>query len=379
MTRLMCRCLRRLAACVLLAALGVSVSNASEPEAPKVACARVGDLLVVEPAKSDTGATAKAGDLSNPHCSGTKGTTQIAFGEVVSLFLDTKPDCTASYVILFDGVSSGIVNNGCSAEQSSLTFSIWHAAFKDSDSTEARLAGALWERLLRNFWEARDFSRGALLSLRPVGAPASMPASNETPIAFKIVQVSLWRVMVLLLVLAAIGALIWTKGSGMLRDRGAVAGGSDASFSLSRFQMAWWFAVIFLATAFVWIIVGELPTFGKSVLTLLGLTVGTGLVSTSIDKANNTPVSPSAGWFKDLTTDFQGVTLYRFQFLIWTLFFGIVFLAQVASTLALPELDSTAFLLMGASSATYLGFKVPEKQAAPDTGTEDAKGAYGTS
>ena len=48
---------------------------------------------------------------------------------------------------------------------------------------------------------------------------------------------------------------------------------------------------------------------------------------------------------------------------VWTLVLGIIFIASVYNNLSMPEFSSTLLGLMGISSGTYLGFKVPEKTA----------------
>ena len=43
---------------------------------------------------------------------------------------------------------------------------------------------------------------------------------------------------------------------------------------------------------------------------------------------------------------------------------GVIFVASVYKDLAMPEFNATLLGLMGISSGTYLGFKVPEKKQA---------------
>ena len=72
------------------------------------------------------------------------------------------------------------------------------------------------------------------------------------------------------------------------------------------------------------------------------------------------PVSESFG--KDLLTDVNGITLHRFQMVVWTIVLGILFLTGVYKELAMPEFSGTLLALMGISAGTYLGFKIPERQ-----------------
>lgn len=72
------------------------------------------------------------------------------------------------------------------------------------------------------------------------------------------------------------------------------------------------------------------------------------------------PVSES--FIKDLLTDVNGITLHRFQMLIWTVVLGVIFCIGVYRNLAMPEFSVTLLALMGISAGTYLGFKIPERQ-----------------
>ena len=73
-------------------------------------------------------------------------------------------------------------------------------------------------------------------------------------------------------------------------------------------------------------------------------------------------VNPASGNFlKDILSDATGVTLHRFQMLVWTLVLGIVFAVQVYRNLAMQDFSPELLALQGISGGTYLGFKVPEK------------------
>lgn len=69
------------------------------------------------------------------------------------------------------------------------------------------------------------------------------------------------------------------------------------------------------------------------------------------------------GVIKDLLTDKAGISFHRFQMLCWTLTLGVAFICSVVTNLEMPTFDTMLLALMGISSGTYLGFKVPEKHA----------------
>ena len=189
--------------------------------------------------------------------------------------------------------------------------------------------------------------------------------------------------------------------------------------------MAWWFFVVFSSFVLVKLVTGELPSIPDSVLVLLGIAGGTGLGAVAIDvnkrsqatskilslrnqiatlleqhnrlkgilTAQPAPTSPadtqtdliktesalsqaqsdldahlqssqsftSEGFLMDILSDADGISFHRFQIFAWTALLGIIFLLSALRTLTLVDFDNSLLTLMGISSGTYLGFKLPEK------------------
>jgi len=75
-------------------------------------------------------------------------------------------------------------------------------------------------------------------------------------------------------------------------------------------------------------------------------------------------VNPATGNFlKDILSDATGVTLHRFQMLVWTVVLGIVFALQVYRNLAMMDFSPELLVLQGISGGTYLSLKMPETPA----------------
>jgi len=70
----------------------------------------------------------------------------------------------------------------------------------------------------------------------------------------------------------------------------------------------------------------------------------------------------SEGFGRDLLTDAGGINFHRFQMVVWTIVLGFLFCVGVYMNLAMPQFSTTLLALMGISSGTYLGFKIPEQQ-----------------
>jgi len=165
----------------------------------------------------------------------------------------------------------------------------------------------------------------------------------------------------------------------LLRDRSPQSANDKlAPYSLARFQLAFWSFVVVAAYVFIWLITGELDTITGSVLALLGIGSATALSAKMIDTgkqeaassdsgaAEPAPAKPavSQGFLRDVLSDSGGISLYRLQLFVWTLVLGIIFVASVYHGLQMPQFSSTLLGLMGISSGTYVGFKVPETRAA---------------
>jgi hypothetical protein len=184
------------------------------------------------------------------------------------------------------------------------------------------------------------------------------------------------------LIVALVISLWLARRTSLLRDRNPeVAPGAKAPYSLSRFQLAFWSLLVIAAYIFIWMITEELDTITGSVLALLGIGAGTALGAAMIDQSSPKPAEVPAqipagasappkgtvvsrGFLRDVVSDAHGVSLYRFQLFAWTLVLGVIFCASVYDGLQMPQFSPTLLGLMGISSGTYLGFKVPEKQAA---------------
>ena len=191
-------------------------------------------------------------------------------------------------------------------------------------------------------------------------------------------------------------------------------------YNLGRLQMAFWFYLVISAYLYVWLVTGEYNTVTNSVLALIGISAGTGVAAVLLDKqkaqeafaqrvaletqqtallarinelsvANPQPGSQldqelqqkknslhevqaqiahvpappppavSRGFMKDILSSGEGVGFHRFQMAVWTVVFGIIFVRSVYRELAMPNFDTTLLGLMGLSSGTYIGFKIPEK------------------
>jgi hypothetical protein len=144
-----------------------------------------------------------------------------------------------------------------------------------------------------------------------------------------------------------------------------------APFSLTKVQFGLWTAIIASVYVYMSLCIGDCAdgTINKTALVLMGISAGTVVASSIIDNkeiSDNRPRhqnSPSQGFFLDILSDDNGVSLHRFQNVAWTVIAMVVYLYKVSEVTGgcqLPELSDTLLTLTGISSATYLVMKTQE-------------------
>ena len=229
---------------------------------------------------------------------------------------------------------------------------------------------------------------------------------------------SWWWVTAILLFLFVIGIYLAARYTDIIRDTDCQPGTGKRPYSLARFQMAVWLVLVVAAYLMIWMITRDRGDIPGTVLGLIGISSGTAVGALLIDankraartKAQEavteltarlaavntlrtaTPQPPdiaelnvefqrihgelataqtranaavtrsasSKGFWIDLLDDGNGVSLHRLQILVWTFVLAGIFIVTVWRTLAMPEFSEGLLALMGISSGTYLGFKVPE-------------------
>ncbi len=241
---------------------------------------------------------------------------------------------------------------------------------------------------------------------------------------FKIVRLQKgWFYLCLVSYVAWFVLLIYlARRSGMLRDTPVnlaalnLPSVENRPYSLARVQMAFWFSIVIASFLFIWLITNNYNIINNDTLILIGISGATALSAVAIDTnkgqeeinaikelqartgvinseivALNQAAQPgyealistrqnelaqidadikkrvaglqlqSAGFFKDLLNDVNGVSFHRLQMFTWTIILAMVFIYDVWLGLSMPDFSATLLTLQGITSSTYLGFKFPEK------------------
>jgi hypothetical protein len=246
---------------------------------------------------------------------------------------------------------------------------------------------------------------------------------GEVDLAFRLLPEFWWLSGLLVAVLFG-AFLILARRSDIIRDVGPEPEpGQRRHYSLARTQMAFWFFLVVASYLYIWLVTGNHDTLTEGVLVLIGISAATGLGAMVVDQSRSQagaarrlaleteqtalaaripvlrtamagppppvdlpalqkelvekesrlaqvahsianlplPEPPaSQGFLIDILRDDTGVSFHRFQMVGWTLVLGIIFVTSVYRDLGMPNFSTTLLGLMGISSGTYLGFKLPQ-------------------
>ncbi|TCZ67498.1 hypothetical protein [Flaviaesturariibacter aridisoli] len=169
----------------------------------------------------------------------------------------------------------------------------------------------------------------------------------------------------------------------MLRD---LTQPSPQPYSWSRVQLAWWTVIILSSfIAIIWIgyvpagssaRVYEAPALNGAAVVLLGISALTTVTARTLD-ANSPPIHHTLGgrgngenFFLDILSDNMGVSISRFQTVVFNFVFGVWYVREVLAHLdhfkdpsfVMPDISQNNLILLGMSSATYAVMKVTENK-----------------
>lgn len=193
----------------------------------------------------------------------------------------------------------------------------------------------------------------------------------------------------------------------MLRDTSKAT--AHQPYSWSRVQLAWW-TIIVLASfiSIIWL-KGIAPALHSSTVILIGISAVTTATARMIDisdqeKMNLVRHQDAFGknFFLDILSDQTGVSVHRFQTIVFNAVFGVWFITAVLNNLSadcsayisdagihatcmadpvnyiIPPISNNNLVLLGLSSATYAALKITENRSATLTSESRNAGSNNT-
>ena len=165
-------------------------------------------------------------------------------------------------------------------------------------------------------------------------------------------------------ILIVIGGIYISFWSDAIKDISIKA---PKPFSFSRAQLMWWTIIIMSCVSIQFGYNGPITELRGDILALLGIGTGTTTLANLIDKNDIANAKdrqqdrkPSQGFLYDILDDGNGISIHRFQALIFNLLFGITFISGFFKNFELPEFTPFQLGLLGISSSTYLAIKASE-------------------
>ncbi|MEE1962010.1 hypothetical protein V1387_04880 [Allomuricauda taeanensis] len=141
-------------------------------------------------------------------------------------------------------------------------------------------------------------------------------------------------------------------------------------YSFARVQLMWWTLIIISCYTSYYGIHGALQELDTSALVLLGISIGTTTAARIIDNneinrgiVRNKENLKFNNMLFSIVSDGNGITVHRFQALVFNLVFGLMFIAEFLDNKGgniFVAFSSTELTLMGISSAAYVGLKLNE-------------------
>jgi hypothetical protein len=360
---------------------------------------------------------------------GADGLATVGLDGYLAVKVDAQgPVDPSGYVLFIDGLATSGLDDAIYNDKEKVL--VFHLQRNDKNSD-------VWSALLG---APRDFAVTALVSLGPKSPPCPVPAqcvvSHPTilgmaggAVPFHLRIVSGLNLIVALIATVLVIALVWygARSTALLRDNLLPQVElSKQPYSLGRWQMAFWFVLVFASYLFLYALLHDPNTLSQQALMLMGISGATALGAVAVDVARNTPVDDantslralglnshgdveqvrveiegiekqlaakpapattpalqaalvnrqtlllkyehtvrpfvSQGWYADMVNDINGAALHRLQVFCWTWVLGALFVIGVYNNLAMPQFSDTLLALMAVSSGGYVGFKCTETQ-----------------
>lgn len=140
--------------------------------------------------------------------------------------------------------------------------------------------------------------------------------------------------------------------------------GINGPYSLSLSQLLFWTTLVISAFIYTLVLTDIASSLNTSILLLLGISIATTGIASFIDvkKPDMARIAEKKheNFIKDVLTDGCSYSVQRLQIFAWNLVLGIYFVWFTITNKSMPQFSDTLLFLMGVSSASYLGGKVPE-------------------
>lgn len=162
-------------------------------------------------------------------------------------------------------------------------------------------------------------------------------------------------------------------------------------YSYARLQLVWWTFIVFASFISIALASGQIPTLDYSTLKLLGIGILTTATARIIDISDEASASaagaaatanlsknlPSQGFWLDILSDKNGISIHRLQAFVFNLVFGVWFIYRSVVNIGpvntksdpltvinrvIPVITDPNLILLGLSAGAYAALKSTENK-----------------
>jgi hypothetical protein len=330
---------------------GPSKQNPLPPTSPKISC-----VIDVKARKVDS---TKATKTAYPD--------DLILLEVTNPkeFMDTRP-ADRNKIVLYaggiplTGITSDLFNNIGKEDFKTTDTVMWIPFFLKRDSSTK----AAWDHLYKfaSSWHQNQLKINLTVAwegMLPVKVLKKDSAKTEITIVFFSQTTFIIMIMIYVILLVGLGILV--VNTDILRD------GATGAYSLAQTQLAFWTILVLGGFIYSLLLTSIPSTLNTSILTLLGISIGTSGVASYIDyfrkqkKVGTTPVTKSAkGFWRDILGDGTSINMQRFQTVAWNVVLGVYYTIYTFHNKTMPEIPDVLLMLAGVSSLSYVAAKPTE-------------------
>lgn len=146
----------------------------------------------------------------------------------------------------------------------------------------------------KNVWidllgEPKSLRKPVAFSVGPEGiGPFDSKFDKHNKIPLTVIS-SFYGLVALFVVLGTLFVLVWlARSTNLIRERGGcVVPGKLRPYNLGRWQMAFWFFLVYSSYTAIWLVTDALDTITPSLLALMGISAGTALGEALIDSGKD--------------------------------------------------------------------------------------------
>jgi hypothetical protein len=271
---------------------------------------------------------------------------------------------------IFTGPGDDVLSPGAGAKVFRLVLTRPDFTVDPTNKSSGDIAAATIRAIAPARWSVNPVTLQVRYSgnVLPAEKDPAHPDARHDQMGFRLASPSRLGCCLIIVVLLLVALVYAWTCTGALRDDDPTLPGPQRLFSLGRMQLAFWTTLVVGGYLFLYLTTGQFTgLLNNTASILLGISAVTTVASSAAVAAPPlvpppAPAAPAAphrhvNWLIDILSDANGMNLHRLQMVIWTVVFGMMFIAQLLNQFSFPIFDNTAYLLMGISSSTYVWLK----------------------